>query len=128
MDLQKLRESIEWLKKQLGPGLMAADIWSDIGLSLAGYNEHPEAVALFNEVTKFLKRAVAESGGSFPGLGRYYLVELEGGKRLALVLMAGDLQWGILVDATHTSLGVIVSVILQGAIKRLHEASVSGDE
>lgn len=127
MNLQKLRENVEWLKKQLGAGLMACDIWSDVGLSLAGYNEQPEAVALFNEVTRYLRRAVDESGGAFPNLGRYYMVELEG-KRLVLILLAGELQWGILIDGTQSSLGVIVSVILQGAIKRLQEASEAGEE
>lgn len=127
MNLQKLRDNVEWLKKQLGAGLMATDIWNDVGLSLAGYNEQPEAVALFNEVTRFLRRAVDESGGAFPNLGRYYLVELEG-KRLVLILLAGELQWGTLIDGTQTSLGVLVSVILQNAMKRLQEADAASDE
>jgi hypothetical protein len=126
MNLQKLRENIEWLKKQLGNGLVATDIWStEVGLSLAGYNEKPEAVALFNEVTRFLRRAIEDTG--FPPLGRYYMVELDSGKALAIILVHQDLQWGMLIDTSQATLGLIVSIVLQQAAKRLAEGAAGDD-
>jgi hypothetical protein len=127
MQMNLLRDNVEWLKKQLGNALIACDIWSEVGLSIAGYNEQPEAVAFFNEVTKFLRRATnpSESSAAMPGMGRFYMVELEG-KRFAVVIVCGEYQWGWLVDMTQASLGLVV-VVVQQAVKKLQGATVGDD-
>ena len=75
VDIAKLEATVEELKGVLKDGLMAVDIWDrQMGLSLAAFNAQPAAVALFTQVTNDLAGALSTAG--FPGLNRYYLLDL----------------------------------------------------
>lgn len=77
INITLLEQTIADLCNLLKDGLLATDIWDrETGLSLAGFNAQPAAVALFTQVTNDLATALSSSG--FPGLNRYYLLDLDG--------------------------------------------------
>ncbi len=120
MNIQKLNEAIETLKKDLGDGLLASDIWmSQDGQSIAAYNSKPEATALFNELTGFMNKTLKIAG--FPILGRFYLLDLAD-RKMAIVIPMGDFGWGMLVDGTKAQLGLLLNIALPHAIDVFEEA------
>lgn len=120
MNIQKLNEAIETLKKDLGDGLLASDIWmSQDGQSIAAYNSRPEATALFNELTTNMNKTL--KGAGFPILGRFYLLDLAD-KKMAIVIPMGDYGWGMLVDGAKSQLGLLLNVALPHAIDVFEEA------
>lgn len=119
MNIDKLKKSVDMLKDDLGLALLATDIFDATGLSYAGYNEQPAASALFADMTSKLRKTL--EGAGFPSLGRYYLLELEDRKMVVLALVK-ELQWGMLVDGTKVNLGVLLNVALPKAIENLKGA------
>lgn len=119
MNIEKLKKSVDTLKDDLGLALLATDIFDPTGLSYAGYNEQPAGAALFADMTAKLRKAL--EGAGFPTLGRYYLVELED-RKLVVIVIVKDLQWGMLVDGTKVNLGVLLNVALPKAIENLKGA------
>jgi DNA-binding response OmpR family regulator len=120
MNIQKLNEAIETLKKDLGDGLLASDIWmSQDGQSIAAYNSRPEATALFNELTTHMNKTL--KGAGFPILGRFYLLDLAD-KQMVIVIPMGDYGWGMLVDGHKSQLGLLLNVALPHAIDVFEEA------
>ena len=69
MNVQKLNNSIETLKENLGGALLATDIWASADMqSIAGWNSNPAATALFGQIITSTNKALKESG--FPILGK----------------------------------------------------------
>lgn len=120
MNIQKLNEAIDGLKRDLGISLLATDIFSTAdGTSLAGYNGAPKACALFNELTGDIKSSLAASG--YPSLNRYYMLDLKDG-HLVLVLDFDEYQWGALIDSKSVRMGLLLSIIIPNARKMFSEA------
>jgi len=120
MDVKKLNESVEVLKKDLGEGLLACSIFdSKDGQSIIAFNPQPAADALFIRVTSMIKESL--DGAGFPALGKYYIMDLVDNKMSVLVVM-GDYQWGMLFDRTKTQLGLLLNVALPKAIDSFEEA------
>ncbi len=121
---EKMALIFEELKSDLGEGFGASEIWSHAeGSPLVkdhGYNNNPKVSPLFNEVTRKLYKTLKES--SYPGLGSYYLVNLNN-DHLVVVLMVGKYQLFILVDLTKTSMGVLMGVALPNLLGNLAEES-----
>ena len=116
IDTKILDLAVQDLRNVLRDGLVATDIWEKAaGLSLAGFNQQPVAVALFTRITTELESSLADS--SFPPLARYYLLDMEGNHTVAVVNHGALLQ-GILVDNKRANLGILISV----AIPRMLEA------
>src|SRR4051812_34645312 len=116
IDTKILDLAVQDLRNVLRDGLVATDIWDrTAGLSLAGYNQQPVAVALFTRITAELESSLADSG--FPALSRFYLLDMEGNHTVAVV-NHGTLLQGILVDKKRASLGILISV----AIPRMLES------
>jgi len=110
MNIKRLNKILDDVKEDLGTALVASDIWNiDDGQSLAGFNTQPKATALFNEITRYLNKALR--GAEFPGLGKYYLVHLEN-NFLVVVVSSGTLQQGVLVDLSKTTLGLLMNITL----------------
>jgi CheY-like chemotaxis protein len=110
MNIERANQAIQKLQETLGVGLLATDIWFvEDGISIAGYNSQPVAVALFNRMTNLLTDSLAESG--FPGLNKYYLLDLDTDK-LVVVLPCGAIRAGMLVDKKKAQLGLLISVAL----------------
>ena len=116
IDTKVLELAVQDLRNILRDGLVATDIWerSD-GLSLAGFNQQPVAVALFTRMTDELDSSLSDS--NFPPLARYYLLDMAG-NHTAVVINHGSLLQGMLVDNKRANLGILISV----AIPRMIEA------
>ena len=116
IDTKILELAVQDLRNLLRDGLVATDIWErGAGLSLAGHNQQPVAVALFTRITAELEGSLADSG--FPALAKYFLLDMEGNHTVAVV-NHGTLLQGILVDNKRANLGILISV----AIPRMLEA------
>ena len=116
IDTKILDLAVQDLRNILRDGLVATDIWDrTAGLSLAGYNQQPVAVALFTRITAELQGSLADSG--FPALARYYLIDMEGNHTAAVINHSTLLQ-GVLVDNKLANLGILISV----AIPRMFES------
>jgi len=116
IDTKILDSAVQDLRNVLRDGLVATDIWDrTAGLSLAGFNQQPVAVALFTRITTELESSLLDS--NFPPLARYYLLDMEGNHTVVMINHGSILQ-GILVDNKRANLGIVVSV----AIPRMLEA------
>jgi len=116
IDTKVLENAVQDLRSVLRDGLVATDIWDRAdGLSLAGFNQQPVAVALFTRITTELESSLADS--NFPPLARYYLLDMEGNHTVA-VINHGQLLQGVLVDNKRANLGILISV----AIPRMIDA------
>jgi hypothetical protein len=116
IDTKILDLVVQDLRNILRDGLIATDIWDRVdGLSLAGYNQQPVAVALFTRITTELQSSLSDSG--FPPLSRYYLLDMEN-NHTAAVINHGSLLQGMLVDNKRANLGILISV----AIPRMLES------
>ena len=124
MNTKKLNEAIDYLKDQLGKGLIHTDIWMTVdGQSIAGYNSQPKAVALFNQVTNQLAGALANSEEEYVELGRYYIIDLIG-DHMVIILYLGDFQWGLLFNKKEVQLGMLLNVVIPNVIDTFEEAII----
>lgn len=122
MDIKKLRGAIDYLKDQLGKGLLSSDIWSTAdGQSLVAFNPQPKAVALFNQLTQHMADTLSQSEENFVDLGRYYLIDLVG-DNMIIILFLGDYQWGILFNKKEVQLGLLLNIIIPKIIDIFEEA------
>ncbi len=120
IDTKILDQAVLDLRNVLRDGLIASDIWDRAaGLSLAGYNQQPVAVALFTRITQELETSLADSG--FPALSRYYILDMEGNHTVAMV-NHGVLLQGILVDNKRANLGILISVAIPRMIESVARA------
>jgi hypothetical protein len=120
IDTKILDSAVQDLRNVLRDGLVATDIWErSAGLSLAGYNQQPVAVALFTRITTELETSLADS--NFPPLARYYLLDMEGNHTVAM-LNHGALLQGILVDNKRANLGILISVAIPRMLETIARA------
>ena len=121
MNIEKLEAVIADSKAVLKDGLIAVDIFErKNGLSLAGLNSQPVAVALFTQVMEYLESTLQES--AFPPLDKYFLMDLKDGHLIA-VINHGDLLQGMMVNS-RVNLGVLLSVVIPKAIKGVADARI----
>lgn len=121
INIEKLEAALQELKGTLKDGLISTDIWDRAsGLSLAGIESQPAAVALFTEVTNNLTSTLSESG--FPGLNRYYFMELDGDHIIMVIRHGDDLLHGILMNSKKVNLGILLSVAVPKAIASVEKA------
>src|SRR5690606_18293657 len=110
IDVKTLESAVQDLRNVLRDGLVATDIWDRAsGLSIAGFNQQPVAVALFTRITTEMESSLTDS--QFPGLGRYYLIDMEG-NHTVVVVNHGELLQGMLVDNKRANLGLLISVAI----------------
>lgn len=122
MNLQKLNEALEFLKSNLGNGLLSTDIISLIdGLSIMGYNSNPKGAALFTELTSVLTKTLKEAEA--PELGRYYIIDLADNKMI-IILPFIEYMWGIFIDKNKVSLGLLLNIVLPKIIDNFEEALI----
>ena len=120
IDTKVIENAVQDLRSVLRDGLIATDIWDrGDGLSLAGFNQQPVAVALFTRITTELESSLADS--NFPPLGRYYLLDMEGNHTVA-VINHGQLLQGVLVDNKRANLGILISVAIPRMIEAIAKA------
>ncbi len=142
LDIVKLKKAIVEIRKDLGEGFVATDVWSTTDTKSLIYNYassnmytwgmaplgklsdkgsrsnsgNPKMIALIKEVTHNLEKTIISA--EYPGLGNYYLINLEN-NHVALVLKAGFYQLFLLVDLTKTTMGILMSVTLPKLLESL---------
>jgi hypothetical protein len=123
IDTKILDSAVQDLRNVLRDGLVATDIWDrTAGLSLAGFNQQPVAVALFTRITTELESSLTDS--NFPPLARYYLLDMEGNHTVAVV-NHGSLLQGILVDNKRANLGILISVAIPRMLETVARAQAA---
>ena len=121
MDIKKVKLAIETLKEDLDGALLSTDIWmTGTGQAIAGYNQNPQATALFEKVTLYMNKAL--SGAGFPGLNRFYMLDLDGDTTVIILRFGNEYQWGLLVDNTKVQLGLLLNIAVPNARKIFEEA------
>lgn len=122
MNIKKLNKVVEDLQEDLGSALLSTASWkTSDGQPLAGYNTQPKSTALFNELARSLNKTLQDSEMDL-GLGNYFLINLEN-NHVAVDVIQGELQQGILVDLSKTTLGILINVTLPKVISGLKEAT-----
>ena len=125
VNIDKLEGLCGDIEKTLRGGLVAMDLWDrSSGLSLAGYNTQPAATALFNQVTGDLEETLNSSG--FPGLNRYYMLDLTDDKMVVIFKESQEFLGGMLLDSTRTNLGILVGVAVPKVRQGMADARQSG--
>jgi len=120
MNIEKLEQVIAECRTTLREGLLATDIFErKSGLSLAGFNSQPVAVALFTQVMEYLETTLAES--AFPALDKYFLLDMQNG-HVVVVINHGELLQGMLLN-NKANLGVTISVVIPKALKAVAQAA-----
>jgi len=120
MNVQKLNQAVEIMKKDLGEGLLATDIWMVAdGVSIAAYNPQPKATALFNQLTTYLADTLEDSG--FPGLGKYYILDLVD-NNMVIILPMGEYRWGMMVNSLKIQLGLLLNIVIPKIIDAFEDA------
>lgn len=122
MNVKKLKEAVNVLNESLDGALMATDIWgSGTGTAIAGYNQNPQATALFDKVTDYMRKAL--KGAGFPDIKDYYLLEMENNAMVVVLQFKEQgFQWGILVDSKKVNLGMLLNISVPAARKAFLEA------
>ncbi|MDR2238944.1 MAG: hypothetical protein LBE33_00695 [Zoogloeaceae bacterium] len=121
INVAKLEKAVEDLHALLKDGLLATDIWDRAtGLSLAGYNPQPAGVALFNQLTTELIGTL--SGAGFPGLNRYYLMDLEGDLIIVIIQHGEDLLHGVLLSSSKVNMGILFSIAIPKMLDAVEKA------
>lgn len=120
MNVQKLNQCVENLKRDLGDGLLATSIVSNSdGMAIASHNSSPKAAAIFTSITDSINAGLAK--GPYPPLGKFYLLDLCDNKML-LFLPLGNFQWGVALDSSKVKLGLVLNVILPDMINNFEAA------
>lgn len=120
LDIIRIERAVNDTVGILRDGLLATDVWDvETGLSYAGHNAQPAAVALFNRLTSEINETLAQA--SFPELNRYYMLDCEGA---LVVILQGPkrLHAGVLLDSTKVNLGILVGAVVPNYLRALHEA------
>jgi YesN/AraC family two-component response regulator len=116
----QLNELIESLKEELGDALLSTEIWElDKGEVSAGYNPRENVCDLFTQITFYINEALTTA--EYPELGRYYILNLSGGK-ISVTVPIGGYFWGMLIDSKKTPLGFLLKVVLSKLIASFEEA------
>jgi hypothetical protein len=124
MNIQKLNDCLEALKRDLGEGLIASSIISttDCQTIAATEKSSPVTATIFGEVTNFIQSSLSK--GPYPQLGKFYYMDLVGNKGLIFIPL-GDYQWGISIDTKKCKLGLLLNIILPTMITNFEEAVTS---
>jgi hypothetical protein len=121
LDIAQLDTAVNDLKGLLKDGLLATDIWDrETGLSLAGHNAQPAAVALFTQVTNDLVAVLSNAG--FPSLRRYLLLDLDGNSTVMVIRHGDDLLQGMLLNNQRANLGLLIAVALPRMLEAVAKA------
>ncbi len=121
MNINLLRETFAEFKENASEGLLASDIWAmSTGQAIIGYNSQPVATALFNRMSGYVNKSLADSG--FPGVNKYYMIDLADNKAAVVVYISEEYLWGMLVDTTAMQIGLLLHVIVPQAREKFQKA------
>jgi hypothetical protein len=120
MNIARLEQVVADMQANLR-GLIATDIWErDSRRSLASLASQPAAVALFGDLTANLKDALG--GAGFPGLNRFFILDLEADNTVMVIQHGTDILQGLLLNTKLTNMGTMLSIGLRTAQQGVEEA------
>lgn len=118
VDPSQLERAVSDLQSQLRDGLVAADILDlTTGISLVSFNANPQSSALFTLMTEQINKML--EGIMYPGLNRYFLLDLHSDHSAVVVRSGEDMLLVMLIDNTRTTLGILLSVAIPKALATL---------
>ncbi len=118
VDPSQLERAVSDLQSQLRDGLVAADILDlTTGISLVSFNANPQSSALFTLMTEQINKML--EGIMYPGLNRYFLLDLHSDHSAVVVRSGEDMLLVMLIDNTKTTLGILLSVAIPKALATL---------
>lgn len=121
LDIEALDTHLAEIRGLLKDGLLSASIWArETGLSLVDYQPSHVSIALFNRLTDEIHSTL--SGAGFPGLRRYYYIDLEDNQSVLILCHGNDLMEGLIMDSKRTNLGILLSVAVPKALKAVESA------
>ncbi len=121
IDLSGLDKAVANASSSLKDALLAMDVWDrSTGFSLGGINTQPAATALFNHITGDIVGILNDSG--YPGLNRYYMLDLEDNKSVVITMHSDVILSGMLLDSSRASLGIVVGLVLPKLIADMQAA------
>lgn len=121
VDPSQLEHAVHDLQSQLRDGLVAADVLDlTTGISLVGFNANPQASALFTLMTEQVNKML--EGIMYPGLNRYFLLDLHSDHSAVVVRSGEDLIVTMLIDNTKTTLGILLGVAIPKLLATLDAA------
>lgn len=125
MNLKVVNEILAETEDQMMGGLAATDVFSkQSGMSIAGIRSAPKACALFNVVCERTIEAVKKSGLPIPHDLSSMLFTLGSDESvlIGVVELDAKYRWGVAIDLSKASLGLLVSVVLPDSVPRLRLA------
>lgn len=122
VDVNKLEECWDVLKKSLKDGLLFGDIWhTGTAMSVSSFNGgNAAATALFDELTRELNDSL--SGSGFPALNRFYLLNLKDDNQVLVIRHGNDLMQGMLLDPKRVNIGLLFAVAIPKALATVEQA------
>ena len=90
-------------------------MWTTLRMGVSSLN-----LALFTEMTNTLSNTLSDSG--FPGLKRYFFLDLEGDHVVMIIRHGTDLLQGILMNSQKVNLGLLLSVALPKMLTSVEKA------
>ncbi len=121
MNVQKLNECMEMLKKEMGDGLLASSIISTSDAKTIVTTEQLKSrPAAVYGITAVIQKSRSHG---YPALGRYYYLDLAGSKGL-LFIPFGEYQWGIAIDTRKAKLGLLLNMVLPKVMNAFEEAVI----
>lgn len=116
MNIQKLKNCLEILKKDMGDGLLASSIINMAESQTLAATENYKS--MFNKIACFVQKTPTQG---YPDFGRYYYLDLAENKGLVFIPF-GDYQWGIAIDTRKAKLGMLITVVLPKIMNAFEEA------
>jgi len=116
MNKELFEEALKTAERELGNAFLAGSFYlSGDGQPIVSFQKtegmNPAAAnALFDRVTSMMQKSLKDS--NFPAqLNRYYIMDLTN-NLVALVLLIGEFQCGMLVNMKEASMGLLLNVVL----------------
>lgn len=117
LEKERLDRANRILKKELGKGFLAANIFTiNGGKMLASYNSSPKIGKIFNEMAQKINKYLNEM--ELPSVNNYYLMDLADNKTFIVVTFR-EYRWAILVDSRELKLGLLINLILPNIIEMI---------
>jgi len=126
MNKETFEKAQKIMQEELKEGLIEDSFWvTGDGQPLVSYAAMPDSMdigaanALFDRVTAMISKSLKDA--SFPALlNRYYLIDLTD-NIVALIVLLDEFQWGMVVDISKTTLGIVLNVALPKALNALNK-------
>ena len=125
MNLKAVNQLLGEVEDGLMGGLAATDVFSkSSGMSVAGVRSSPKACALFNILCERIGETIKKSGLPVPDYVWQTMLRLgdEGQVMIVVIDLDAKYRWGMAVDCSKASLGILVSVVIPDTLPRLREA------